>query len=382
MRKLANLLIILLIFLPTTLSAQTDSKYLSGAVPEVNGKVVFQKEFDLKGASQDQIYDRILSWITERMQQNKNTNSRIVFSDKGNGSIAATGEEYLVFNSSALSLDRTLINYQVTINCHSAKCLVNIEKIRYTYQDKEKYTAEEWITDNRALYKNKTKIIRGIAKFRIKTIDFVDNMFDSAQAALGIAKTAPVASQPLQTTTNTALKSSATSFSLAGYKQITPDKIPGNVFKMLSSNDWMLITVGNKDKFNMMTAKYGAFGHLFDKPIAMCFIHPTRYTYQFMEDNDTYTFSFYPEAYRSVLEYCGTVSGKDTDKIKNSGLTPITTPNGNQAFSEAWLIIECRKLVGQSLTPDAICDKDLKKEWNTQQLFKMYMGEITNVWMK
>jgi flavin reductase (DIM6/NTAB) family NADH-FMN oxidoreductase RutF len=168
---------------------------------------------------------------------------------------------------------------------------------------------------------------------------------------------------------------------MSGYKKIAPDKIPGNIVKMLSE-DWMLITAGDKDKFNMMTASWGGLGFLYEKPVAFCFINPTRYTYQLMENKDTYTLTFYTEAYRDALKYCGSKSGKDTDKVKGSGLTPITTPSGSKAFSQAWLIIECRKMVAQSLQAESISDKSLKENWTGKQMHKMYIGEIINVWVK
>lgn len=419
MKRSAQLLVLLLACLPTLLYAQNDeSKYLAGAVPVVDGKVVFSKKFDLPGAAQDAIYDRVYSWLETKMKENKNS-SRIVYSDKEKGMIAAMGEEYIVFSSSALSLDRTVVNYQITATCQPNSCLLEIERIRYTYQEKEKYTAEEYITDEIALNKAKTSIYRGYKKFRIKTVDFANEIFDQAREAFGLPKTAtPVAatvvtqpplvtnvSQPVTDAVTSATKvaeptpvpavqpevrtipaatltpATVSDNSMQGYKRIDADKIPGNIIKMLGE-DWMLITAGNDQEFNMMTASWGGLGRLYEKPVAMCFINPTRYTYQLMEKNDTYTFTFYTEAYRDALKFNGSNSGRNTDKVKGSNLTPITTPQGSKAFSEAWLIIECRKLVAQSLTPEAISNQEVKQEWSGKQLHKMFIGEIINVWVK
>ena len=76
------------------------------------------------------------------------------------------------------------------------------------------------------------------------------------------------------------------------------------------------------------------------------------------------------------------IEQKDADKVKESGLTPITTPSGSKAFSEAWMIIECRKMISQSITPEAIFDEQLKEKWAGKQLHKVYIGEIVNVWVK
>lgn len=418
---------------PVLVFGQEESKYLAGAVPEVDGKVVFSHEFDLTGASQDAIYERMHQFLTQRMNENEN-NSRIIFEDKAKGMAVAAGEEYLVFSSSALSLDRAVIYYQITTTSSPGKCLMEVERIRYLYQEKERYTAEEQISDKIALNKAKTNIYRGYKKFRVKTIDFVDKLVLDAEKAFGIQRrvappvttTQPplVSTQPLVETTpvvtNTPIATTGqpliipqeeeativfkpastkpavnvadipaatlepaitTSASMAGYKRIAADKIPGNIIKMLSE-DWMLITAGNNQQFNMMTASWGGLGMLYGKPTATCFINPTRFTYQLMEKNDTYTLTFYTEAYRDALKYCGSNSGKNADKVKGSGLTPITTPEGSKAFGEAWLIIECRKLVSQSLMPEAISDTKIKEEWVGKQLHKMYIGEIINVWVK
>lgn len=394
-------LLFIILLIPTMLSAQKDSKYLAGAVPEVNGKVIYAKEITLPGLSKQQIYEAALSWSENRFKSdNKENLSRVLYSNAENGEIASMGEEYLTFQKTALSLDRAIVNYRVTIECFPGKCNIEISSIRYEYnvsyqKEPEKYTAEEWITDKYALSKNKEKLARGTGKFRAKTIDLVNDIFNDIQSALGgttastptTTKAATVTPTQAVSTENNLVApkiqttSGTTSTDFAGYKRITPDKIPGNIIKMLTE-DWMLITAGNSQEFNMMTAGWGGLGCMFGKPVAFCFIAPTRYTYKLMEKNDTYTLTFYTEAYREALNICGSKSGKDTDKVKATGLTPVTTPEGSQAFSEAWLIIECRKMVSQSIIPEAITNQKLKEEWEGKQLHKMFIGEIINVWIK
>ena len=171
---------------------------------------------------------------------------------------------------------------------------------------------------------------------------------------------------------------------MSNFRPIDLHQLSINPFQAIS-DQWMLITaekpVDGQPKANTMTASWGGLGHMYNKPVAFCFINPTRYTYQLMENNDTYTLSFYTETYRDILNYCGTNSGRDKDKVKEAGLTPITTPSGSKAFSEAWMIIECRKMVSQSLIPEALHDSQAKEKWGTQ-LHKMYIGEILNVWVK
>jgi hypothetical protein len=189
-------LLLLGILLPMAVYAdgdsQDDSRYLAGAVPEVKGKVVFSKEFIISGMSKDEIYSRTIKYLNERMASNKNENSRVAYSNKDDGTIAAVAKEWLTFSSTFISLDRSEISYQLTANCFEGKCIVSIARISYAYQQKEKYTAEEWITDKVALSKDKKKLVRGTAKWRRATIDMVDKYYKDFLELFSLQEEKPV----------------------------------------------------------------------------------------------------------------------------------------------------------------------------------------------
>ena len=395
-------LLFLLLCIPSILFAQDNSKYLVGAVPEVNGKVIFSKIISNPAYTKDQMYATLLQWAEKQFIVDSEQQGRVIFKDAKEGILACSGDQNIVFKRATLSLDRARMHYKLKIFCEDGKAILDIENIRYiynvSYQDApEKYLAETWITDENALNKSKTKMIKSIGKFRIKTIDLVDELFASATAAVGatVAPQQQIAATKIQATA-TPIATQATVVAaipavathtptlqneLSGYKRIDANKIPGNIIKMLTE-DWMLITAGNTEKFNMMTANWGGLGSMFGKPVAFCFIDPTRHTFELMENNDTYTLTFYSEAHREALNFCGSKSGKSVDKVAETGLTPITTGTGSKAFSEAWLVIECKKMISQTITPEAISDPEVKKAWSGKQLRKMFVGEIINVWVK
>ena len=97
MNKFTILFLTMFLALPMAMKADSakekkdDTRYLVGAVPEVEGKVVFSKEFQIPGMSQAQIYDTMTKWMDERLKENKNIDSRIVFSDEAKGTIAGIG---------------------------------------------------------------------------------------------------------------------------------------------------------------------------------------------------------------------------------------------------------------------------------------------------
>jgi len=87
---------------------------------------------------------------------------------------------------------------------------------------------------------------------------------------------------------------------------------------------WLLLTAGDfsAGAFNPMTVAWGAFGVMWSRPLAMVVVRPTRYTYRFMEQYETFTLCAFHEEHRDKLEYCGNHSGRNGDKAKACGLTP------------------------------------------------------------
>lgn len=163
-------------------------------------------------------------------------------------------------------------------------------------------------------------------------------------------------------------------------KKLDPRGINRNAIELIGK-DWMLLTAGTPDKFNMMTASWGALGELWHKPVAFVFIRPQRYTYEFAESNDLFSLSFFGEQYRDALRLCGTKSGRETDKVAETGLTPFETESGSIAFREAGLILECRKLYDDFIREDGFLVKELVgKNYQAGDFHKMYIAEIINAW--
>ena len=97
-----NLLLILCFFPMLVLAQEEDqSKYMVGAVPEVNGKVVFSQEINAPNLSKDQIFDAILAWANTRFKTDKGNWGMVAYSNKEEGQIACYGNEYIVFAGSS-----------------------------------------------------------------------------------------------------------------------------------------------------------------------------------------------------------------------------------------------------------------------------------------
>lgn len=164
-------------------------------------------------------------------------------------------------------------------------------------------------------------------------------------------------------------------------KQIDPQKIDNNFIKMIGQ-DWMLVTSGTPDYFNMMTASWGFAGFMWGLPATAIFVRPTRYTKQFIDKTHSYTLSFFSDKYKKILTELGTKSGTEMDKMHKSGLTAIQLPTGDMTFKEAALTIVCRVMYEQPLKEAGFLDNALLPKWypkGVTDLHTMYIGQIQSV---
>ena len=161
-------------------------------------------------------------------------------------------------------------------------------------------------------------------------------------------------------------------------KQIEINEFSENPFKLIGS-DWMLITAKKGDKTNMMTASWGGVGILWNKPVATIYVRPQRYTKEFIDNEEYFSLCVLPEEYRQILNYCGTKSGRDEDKIANMNFHPII--DGDAAyFEEAKQVIVCRKLYAQYMQPECFLDKELmQKDYPNEDYHMVYVAEIIDV---
>jgi flavin reductase (DIM6/NTAB) family NADH-FMN oxidoreductase RutF len=162
------------------------------------------------------------------------------------------------------------------------------------------------------------------------------------------------------------------------FTEIKPTEIKGNPIHLIGQ-EWMLITAGTPQHFNTMTASWGSLGELWFKPVCFCFVRPQRYTYEFMEKNDAFTLSFFIDHYKPQLNFCGSRSGRETDKVDECGFTTREAENGSVFFEEARLVLECRKIYFQDLDPSHFLDDSIMHNYPQKDFHRMYIGEITRV---
>lgn len=150
----------------------------------------------------------------------------------------------------------------------------------------------------------------------------------------------------------------------------------------LFENQWLLLTSGDfaSRDFNAMTVSWGSLGVIWNRPFAQVVVRPVRYTYEFIERYDTFTLCAFPKAYRPVLSMLGTKSGREGNKIAESGLTPLAASCvAAPVYLEAELVIECRKMYWQDLDPDHFLDSQIGRNYPNKDYHRAYFGEILAV---
>ena len=145
---------------------------------------------------------------------------------------------------------------------------------------------------------------------------------------------------------------------------------------------WFLVTAGNIEKFNTMTASWGFMGVMWNQNCAITVIRPQRYTKEFIDNSEYFTMSFFGEECRDALKFCGANSGRNCDKMEKTGLTPVEVEN-SVAFEQAEMVIVCKKLYAQQLNKDSfvigeICDAN----YGAGDFHIAYYGEIVKAFVK
>lgn len=390
-----KLLLMLMLCLPLWASAQTEPKYLAGAVTMNEGKVSFQQEFRAPSLSKQALFDLLLKWGQTRFQPKDDFHARVLYSNETEGTLAIGGEEYLVFSSTALSLDRTRIYYQLYLTCQQGLVNAEMTRIRYWYDEQrdggQHYNAEEWINDKMALNKSQTKLAPICGKFRRETIDLKDELFKAIQdelahAVLGNSQLAvqpqPAAQATAQASTQTAAQSAAapkvvvieapktpvnpsvvgqavaaqtvatnipvttasqtqaatTATQAIPAMKLTPAQ-PVDRDAHIQSSARITLTASG-EQLSLGKESWGGFGQLFGKEVVFCLLNQNKKLGNLLLDqSETYTVSFYDEGQ-----------------------------------SEPWLTVHCKKMMKQEVSGEEA--KKMNAGSDGSQSYNLYVGEV------
>lgn len=162
------------------------------------------------------------------------------------------------------------------------------------------------------------------------------------------------------------------------FKEIFPMEMQGNLIEKVGK-DWMLIAAESAGKTNMMTASWGGFGFIWNKPVATVVLRPQRYTWELVSAADTFSLTFFAEEYRPQLRFCGANSGRHVNKIEETGFT-VLHDGGAPYFEQAKLAVICKKLYVQQLKKECFTDASIPAAHYPEEDFHYaVVGEIVKV---
>ena len=151
-------------------------------------------------------------------------------------------------------------------------------------------------------------------------------------------------------------------------------------------DEWFLITLKDGENVNMMTAAWGSIGVMWNKPIFNIVVRNTRYTYDLLENATSFSCSFFPPEYKQALTYCGRHSGRDVNKVKETGLIPIEIDGlaGEKVFTfeQAHTTFCCNIASVTPIKPEHFIDPNIEKHYSNQDYHTMYTGYITRLMVK
>lgn len=172
-----------------TVAAQDgiSPKYGIGAVPvDNNGIVVFSQSYPIpQGMTPDDCYELLMNWAKGRFTKPYSYVGRILNEDSQTHRFIFHVEELIVFKRTAIVADESRITYNFSVVVNKDSFTVKMSDIKYRYEEGREgggkaFSAEEWITDDEAFNKKKTKFLKSTGKFRTKTIDLKNSLFEKA----------------------------------------------------------------------------------------------------------------------------------------------------------------------------------------------------------
>lgn len=143
---------------------------------------------------------------------------------------------------------------------------------------------------------------------------------------------------------------------------------------------WFVLTAGDMQKFNSMTVAWGSVGGMWEMPFVQVVVRPTRHTFGFMNESETFTLCSFPAKYRKDLAIIGSRSGRDGDKIALTRLTAMKSAVvAAPCFREADLVVECRKMYWQDLDPDHFLSDRIMPNYPNRDFHRVFFGEMLRI---
>ena len=139
-----------------------------------------------------------------------------------------------------------------------------------------------------------------------------------------------------------------------------------------------LVTACPEGKANAMTIGWGTIGVIWGRKIMQVLVRPSRYTYELIEQSDSFTVCLPSTAMTEAVAYCGKYSGRDGDKLAACRLKTLrSTCVSAPGISGCPVIYECRIVHKNDIVPATLAP-DITS-YAAGNYHRIYSGEILAV---
>lgn len=160
------------------------------------------------------------------------------------------------------------------------------------------------------------------------------------------------------------------------FSKVTQDLDPMTLFR----NGAIAIASDGKET-NGLTIGWGSLGTLWSKPCCSVYVHALRYSKHIFDGADGFSVCWLSEEHKNVVNYFGTASGRDEDKMANSKLT-VASIDGVPYFEESDMVIICKKMGQSDFDANNISVERINNWYKKDGVHTIYQGEITHVLRK
>ena len=138
-------------------------------------------------------------------------------------------------------------------------------------------------------------------------------------------------------------------------KNIDINQYAGEITKALGTGGIYLTTKAG-EKVNSMVIGWGHMGRLWNRPVFTAYVRTSRYSLELLDQNPEFTINVPTKGQNTkALKICGSLSGRDMDKISEAGLTLVPAEVVSvPAILEFPLTLECRVLYRQQQDATAL----------------------------
>ena len=136
-------------------------------------------------------------------------------------------------------------------------------------------------------------------------------------------------------------------------------------------------SINNNKEPNFMTIGWGMIGNIWYEPVFITYIRPNRYTFNNLKNHPYFTVNiFFDEDHKDILDYCGSVSFHEENKIKSKNIDYKLNKNNIPYHEDSDIVLDCKVIYESNLDDTKISKKFREKYYPDDNYHTAFYGKI------